>query len=78
MSHDTEMLKVACNSIAEVRGGEVQLYKTMGYEKFLHEREERAARVMAEWAAMERERAKMQDFVDRMGASNGEERRDLG
>lgn len=58
---------MACNSIAEVRGGEVQLYKTMGYDKFLTEREERAARAMAEWQAMERERAKMQDFVDRMG-----------
>jgi len=65
-------LQVACNSIAEVRGGEVQLYKTMGYDKFLTEREERAARAMAEWQAMERERAKMQDFVDRMGKRQGE------
>ena len=48
VSHDTEMLQRACNSIAEVRGGEVELYKSMGYEKFLVEREERTKRAMAE------------------------------
>lgn len=71
MSHDAEMLAVACDSIAEVRGGQVELYKTMGHAKFLVEREERAKRALAEYAAQEKELARMQDFVDRMGAKVG-------
>ena len=40
----------------------------MGHAKFLVEREERATRALAEYAAQERELARMQGFVDRMGA----------
>ena len=68
VSHDVEMLRRAVDSIAEVRGGAIETYKTMGYDKFLVEREERAARALAEYAAQERELKKMQEFVDRMGA----------
>jgi ATP-binding cassette subfamily F protein 3 len=68
VSHDVEMLRRAVDSIAEVRGGSIETYKTMGYDKFLVEREERAARALAEYAAQERELKKMQEFVDRMGA----------
>jgi len=68
VSHDEAMVRRAVSSIAEVRGGEVEQYKSMGYDKFLVERSERAKRALAEYAALEKERDKMQDFIDRMGA----------
>ena len=68
VSHDKEFVGRASNSIAEVAGGRLQLYKATGYDKFKIEREERQARVRATVEAQERERKRMQDFVDRMGA----------
>jgi len=68
VSHDAEFLRRASNSIAEVAGGRLELYKSVTYDKFLEEREERQARVRATVEAQERERKRMQDFIDRMGA----------
>lgn len=43
----------------------MELYKSMGYDKFKLEREERAKRALAEYAALEQERDRMQGFIDR-------------
>ena len=68
VSHDAEFVRRAAESIAEVAGGRLQLYKSCSFDKFLTERDERQARVVATVEAQERERKRMQDFIDRMGA----------
>jgi len=68
VSHDEGFVSAAADSIAEVVGGRLEVYKSVRLPKFKEEREERQARVMATIEAQERERKKMQDFIDRMGA----------
>jgi len=68
VSHDKEFVGRASSSIAEVAGGRLELYKTTTFDKYLVEREERQARVRSTVEAQERERKRMQDFIDRMGA----------
>merc|ERR1719331_3719133 len=68
VSHDVEFVGRASNSIAEVAGGRLQLYKSTTHDKYLVEREERQARVRSTIEAQERERKRMQGFIDRMGA----------
>ena len=68
VSHDEAFVTVACDSIGEVAGGRLELYKSVPYGKFVQERAERQARAVATVDAQERERARMQDFIDRMGA----------
>ena len=41
VSHDKEFVGRASNSIAEVAGGRLELYKSTTHDKFLVEREER-------------------------------------
>ena len=68
VSHDAEFVRRAADSIAEVAGGRLELYKSMTFDKYLLEREERQARIRSTVEAQERERKRMQDFIDRMGA----------
>ena len=68
VSHDQEFISRAADSIAEVAGGRLELYKSVKYDKYLEERQERQARIQADVDAMERERKRMQDFIDKMGA----------
>jgi len=68
VSHDAEFVRRAADSIAEVAGGRLELYKSMSFDKYLTEREERQARIRSTIEAQERERKRMQDFIDRMGA----------
>ena len=49
-------------------GGRLELYKSCSFDKFLEERDDRQARVRATVEAQERERKRMQGFIDRMGA----------
>ena len=63
----------ASNSIAEVAGGRLQLYKSTTHAKFLIEREERQARVRSTIEAQERERKRMQGFIDRSARRLGTE-----
>ena len=65
VSHDEEFVGRASNSIAEVAGGRLELYKSTTHAKYLVEREERQARVRSTVEAQERERKRMQDFIDR-------------
>ena len=68
VSHDKEFVGRASSSIAELAGGRLQLYKSTSHDKYLLEREERQARVRATVEAQERERKRMQDFIDRAPA----------
>ena len=65
VSHDAEFVRRAADSIAEVAGGRLELYKSMSFDKYLVERDERQARIRSTVEAQERERKRMQDFIDR-------------
>jgi ATPase subunit of ABC transporter with duplicated ATPase domains len=68
VSHDTTLLKAAVSSIAEVRGGTVELYKSRTHDQWLIERDERVKAAQAAFEANQREIARLQTFVDRFGA----------
>ena len=68
VSHDEAFVSVACDSIAEVRGGQLQVFKSTPFDKYLVERNERQKRAAATVQAQEREAQRLQDFIDRMGA----------
>lgn len=68
VSHDEALLKAAVSSIAEVRGGKMELYKSRTHDEWLVEREERVKAALAEYEASQREIARLQNFVDRFGA----------
>jgi len=68
VSHDEAFVSVACDSIAEVSGGRLELYKSVPFAKYTEEREERQRRAVATVEAQEREAARLQGFIDRMGA----------
>ena len=68
VSHDEPFIQAAADSIAEVIGGRLELYKSTTHSKFLVERDERQARALATVSAQEREAKRLQDFIDRMGA----------
>ena len=68
VSHDQEFVTAAADSIAEVAGGRLELYKGVSYTKWETERDERQLRAIATVEAQERERKRMQDFIYKMGA----------
>eukprot|EP01041_Mallomonas_annulata_P002410 gene2410-4679_t len=68
VSHDTELMKAAVSSIAEVRNGKVELYKSRSHDQWVVEREERVRSAQAAYDANQREIARLQSFVDRFGA----------
>lgn len=68
VSHDEGLLKSAVNSIAEIKNGKMELYKSRSYDQWAIEREERVKAALAEYEANQREIARLQTFVDRFGA----------
>ena len=68
VSHDTNLLQAAVNSIAEVRNGRMELYKSRTYNQWLLEREERVRNAQLAFEANQREINRLQGFVDRFGA----------
>ena len=64
VSHDRRFLDNMVTSVAELSGGKVNLY-SCGYEKFLTEREERRARLEAEWEQQKEKIEDIQRFVER-------------
>ena len=68
VSHDEQFVSAAADSIADVAGGRVELYKSVPYRKFLAARAERQQRAVATVEAQEREAKRLQGFIDRMGA----------
>ena len=68
VSHDTQLLGTAASSIAEVRAGRIELYKSRSHEQWLVEREERVAQAQSIYDANQREIERLQKYVDRFGA----------
>ena len=68
VSHDETLLKAAVSSIAEVKHGKIELYKSRSHDQWLVERDERVAAALAAYEASQREIARLQEFVDRFGA----------
>lgn len=67
VSHDTNLLQVAVSSIAEVRSGSLELYKSRSHDQWAVERDERVKQAQALWDANQKEIARLQTFVDRFG-----------
>ena len=68
VSHDENLLKNAVNSIAEIRSGTIELYKSRSFEQWEVERVERVERAQAAYEKNQEEIARLQGFVDRFGA----------
>lgn len=68
VSHDTALLEKAATSIAEVRNGKVELYKSRTHEQWLTERDERIRSAQAAYDATQREIERQQVYIDRFGA----------
>ena len=64
VSHDRRFLDNIVTSVAELSEGKLNLY-SCGYEKFLTEREERRARLIAEWEQQKEKIENIQRFVER-------------
>ncbi|MCE5201118.1 MAG: ABC-F family ATP-binding cassette domain-containing protein [Synergistaceae bacterium] len=64
VSHDRRFLDKMVTSVAELSGGKINIY-SCGYEKFLTEREERRARLEAEWEQQKEKIESIQKFVER-------------
>ncbi|MDO4988656.1 MAG: ATP-binding cassette domain-containing protein [Synergistes sp.] len=64
VSHDRRFLDKIVTSVAELANGKINLY-SCGYEKFLTEREERRARLEAEWEQQKEKIEDIQRFVER-------------
>ena len=64
VSHDRRFLDNMVTTVAELADGVINLY-SCGYEKFLTEREERRARLEAEWEQQKEKIDEIQRFVER-------------
>jgi len=69
VSHDEGLLASAATSIAEVRNGRLDTYKSRSYAQWQLEREEREEQRAAEFEKQQEQIAHLQSFVDRFGAS---------
>ena len=68
VSHDVGILESAVTSIAEVRAGKIELYKSRTHAQWQVEREERVRDALAKYEANQREIARLQTYIDRFGA----------
>jgi ATPase subunit of ABC transporter with duplicated ATPase domains len=68
VSHDSALLAAATTSIAEVREGAIDLFKSRSHDQWQVERVERVRAQQALYEAKQREIARLQVFVDRFGA----------
>lgn len=64
VSHDRRFLDKMVTSVAELAHTKIHIY-TCGYEKYLVEREERRARLEAEWEQQKERIEDMQRFIER-------------
>jgi ATPase subunit of ABC transporter with duplicated ATPase domains len=69
VSHDIALLSKSVNSIAEISGQTLIQYVSCNYDKYLSEKEFRAKSAMAEYERNVAEAKRLQDFVDKYGAS---------
>jgi ATPase subunit of ABC transporter with duplicated ATPase domains len=69
VTHDKELLD-SCQHIAEITSsGTLQIYKSCSYSQYLQLKQERAASALSEYEKNSVKAAKLQQFVDRFGAS---------
>jgi len=69
VTHDIELLN-ACEHIAEITsGGSLQVYKSCTYDQYLALKKERALAAASAYGKNKEKADKLQDFVDRWGAS---------
>jgi len=69
VSHDVTLLSKSVNSIAEISGKTLIQYVSCNYDKYLAEKEFRAKTAIAEYERNLKEAARLQEFVDKFGAS---------
>ena len=69
VTHDVSLLTKATDSIAEVSGQTLIQYVSCNYDKYLTEKEFRAKTALAEYERNVEEARRLQDFVDKWGAS---------
>lgn len=69
VSHDLSLLSTAVNNIAEISSKSLLTYISCDYDKYLHEKEFRAKAAMAEYERNVAEAQRLQDYVDKWGAS---------
>jgi len=69
VSHDISLLSKSVNNIAEISGKTLLTYVSCSYDKYLTEKEFRAKTAMAEYERNVKEAARLQEFVDKFGAS---------
>jgi len=69
VTHDSELLS-ACEHIAEIGpGGRLQIYKSCTYEQYLEQKQQRSSAAMTEYEKNVKEAQRLQQFVDKYGAS---------
>ena len=68
VSHDVGLLDTSVNSIAEIVGNTLIEYRSCSYNKYLEEKEFRAATAQAEYESNVEEAARLQSFIDKFGA----------
>jgi len=69
VSHDISLLSTAVNNIAEISSQCLLSYISCNYDQYLSEKEFRAKAAMAEYERNVNEAQRLQDFVDKWGAS---------
>mmetsp|Transcript_11224 Transcript_11224/g.22394 ORF Transcript_11224/g.22394 Transcript_11224/m.22394 type:complete len:726 (+) Transcript_11224:42-2219(+) len=69
VSHDISLLTKSVNSIAEINGETLIQYVSCNYDKYLVDKEFRAKSALAEYERNVKEAARLQEFVDKYGAS---------
>ena len=73
VSHDVGLINRVCDNILEfnpVSAGGLEVFKNVkNYDDYLVEKERRHASKLAEWERNTAEAARLQEFVDRFGAS---------
>ena len=79
VSHDTAMLKRACDSIAEITGDaptadkpgsgrRLETYKSCSFDQWRQQRAERAQRWVSTYERQKEEERDLEDFIRRFGA----------
>lgn len=69
VTHDVTLLEKAVDNICEVNAGSLQKYKSVNYQQYLKQKDERAAAAQTEYERNLAKAKKLQDFVDKWGAS---------
>lgn len=64
VSHDRHLLRKVCNRVVEIQGAKLLIFKG-GFESWIKERAQRITQEEAQYRIQQKEREKLQTFVDR-------------